>query len=48
MKFKLYTIVLFTTLQIQYGNTLIKSKQKDVFFPVKNTWHIYIYNLKQE
>ena len=36
MKFKFYTIVLFTTLQIQYGNALIKSKQKDVFFPVKN------------
>lgn len=35
MKFKLYTIARFTTLQIQYGNALIKSKQKDVFFPVK-------------
>ena len=32
MKFKFYAIFLFTTLQIQYGNALIKSKQEDVFF----------------
>ena len=43
MKFKLYTIVLFTTLQIQYGNALIKSKQKDVFFSCeKPIAYIYI------
>ena len=35
MKFKFYIIALFTTLQIQYGNALNKSKGKEVCFPVE-------------
>ena len=48
MKFKFYIVALFTTLQILYGNVLIKSKQKEVgFFPVEKPI-AYLYNLKQE
>jgi hypothetical protein len=47
MKFKFYIIALSTTLQIQYINVLIKSKQNEVFFPVEKPIP-YLYNLKHE
>ena len=47
MKFKFYIIALSTTLQLQCINALIKSKQKEVCFPVEKPIP-YLYNLKQE